>query len=190
VRSYAPFSSIGPTADKRIKPDIAAQGDNVWVVSNKGIMYQGDGTSYAAPLAAGAIACIMQAHPKQTPTQIVNAIKLASSRYYKPDVYSGYGLPDLFLTHQLLQNDSSGQLINVRKLNDNKVHVCITSPVELKGLFVVQDESGKLVLEDEVQLKAGWNRIPLKRSHHLPKGIYNLQFRSSIFSTRSTFNHH
>lgn len=190
VRSYAAFSSIGPTADKRIKPDIAAQGDNVWVVSNKGIMYQGDGTSYAAPLAAGAIACIMQAHPKQTPTQIVNAIKLASSRYYKPDVYSGYGLPDLFLTHQLLQNDNSWQLIDARKLNDNKVHVCITSPVNQKGLFVIQDETGKLVLEDEVQLKAGWNRIPLKRSHHLSKGIYNLQFRSSLFSTRSTFNYH
>lgn len=182
AKSYAAFSSIGPTADKRIKPDIVAQGDNVWVVSNKGVLYQGDGTSYAAPIAAGAIACLMQAHPDKMPSEISMALKLSSSKYQKPDLYLGYGVPDMLLAHQLLQNDTIALLLDARRLNDKRIHVCATLPADQKVLLTIKDELGKEVLQDQIQFKKGWNRVLIKKSNQLPKGMYSLHFQSSILT--------
>ena len=49
----APFSSIGPTADGRIKPDVMAYGCPTNVVSGRGYIIPDNGTSFACPLIAG-----------------------------------------------------------------------------------------------------------------------------------------
>ena len=62
----ADFSSVGPTYDGRIKPDVMAMGEGTYVASGYGSWwpyYNGNGTSFATPVLAGAVACLRQARP-------------------------------------------------------------------------------------------------------------------------------
>ena len=62
----ANFSTRGPTFDGRIKPEVCAQGVNVWAVStynNSDFINIYNGTSASTPLVAGAIALLKQARP-------------------------------------------------------------------------------------------------------------------------------
>ena len=62
--SRAGFSSVGPTADGRVKPDVAAMGVGVKVASHLEHLYDmASGTSFSCPLTAGVVALILQAHP-------------------------------------------------------------------------------------------------------------------------------
>ena len=69
------FSSTGPTADGRIKPEVVNQGDAVYFAygSETGISL-GAGTSFSTPLTAGAAALILSAHPDLTPMQLREAL--------------------------------------------------------------------------------------------------------------------
>jgi hypothetical protein len=92
------FSAAGPSADGRIKPDLVARGVSVPVVS--AFVLDGyatnSGTSFSAPLVAGAAACLMQAHREWTPTQVIQALRASASRAGTPDNKLGYGIPNAF----------------------------------------------------------------------------------------------
>lgn len=91
----ASFSSRGPTADGRIKPDGCARGMNSVFASFGGTGYStGGGTSFAAPLVASAAACIASAHPEWGMMRVYDALKLTSDRYHNPDNTYGYGIID------------------------------------------------------------------------------------------------
>ena len=87
------FSSVGPTYDGRIKPDVAAPGEAVPVVSGSGDVGVGTGTSFAAPLVAGLAAGLLQAVPHARPMQVIEAIRLSGSRAANPDTLQGWGVP-------------------------------------------------------------------------------------------------
>ena len=91
----ASFSSMGPTGDGRIKPDVVAMGVNNQVTSGPGAGYIAEsGTSLSAPLIAGLAACLMQARPTLTPTLIIRSIRETAQRVGAPDTLTGYGLPN------------------------------------------------------------------------------------------------
>lgn len=56
------FSSYGPNSAGDIKPDACTRGSSTYYAYNNSSSY-GDGTSYATPLAAGGVACLLQALP-------------------------------------------------------------------------------------------------------------------------------
>ncbi|RLD56815.1 MAG: hypothetical protein DRJ01_14720 [Bacteroidetes bacterium] len=91
---YASFSSVGPTYDGRIKPNIVAQGENTVFQAGDGNFYQGNGTSFSTPIIAGLAACLWQAHPTVNNMQIFNAIVQSSNQYHNPDNITGFGIPD------------------------------------------------------------------------------------------------
>lgn len=91
---YAAFSSIGPSFDGRVKPDITAQGEQAIVVNSAGEIQAANGTSFSAPIIAGMTASLWQALPNKTNVQIVNLIKQSADRYNNPDTLYGYGIPD------------------------------------------------------------------------------------------------
>jgi serine protease AprX len=91
----ASFSSNGPTADGRIKPDVMAQGVRVWVASASGALSaytQLNGTSFSCPLTAGIAACLMQARPTWRVVDVVHALKRTASRASIPDNFYGWGV--------------------------------------------------------------------------------------------------
>ncbi|MDZ7721612.1 MAG: S8 family peptidase [candidate division KSB1 bacterium] len=92
----AGFSSRGPTADGRIKPDVVAMGSNCTLVRASGAYSNnGSGTSYAAPQVAAAVALILQAHPELTPMQVRQALVTTADRFTRPDNIYGFGLIDV-----------------------------------------------------------------------------------------------
>jgi len=91
----ANFSAYGPSADGRVKPDLAARGVSAWVAVAADTGYaQLDGTSFSCPLIAGLAACLMQARPAWPPALIIRGLRLTASRATAPDDRVGYGIPD------------------------------------------------------------------------------------------------
>jgi subtilisin family serine protease len=80
--TLAGFSSNGPSADGRVKPEVLALGQEaVSVATHDDLSYDTAlaGTSLSTPLAAGAVACLMQAHPDWTIAQIRAVRRIRSS---------------------------------------------------------------------------------------------------------------
>lgn len=108
----APFSSLGPTADGRVKPDVAAPG--AWVTVADAFSFRvsnGSGTSFAAPILAGMIASLWEAFPDRTNLEVLDAVRRSASQAGKPDNELGYGLPDFAKAFRLLSQkpaDASG----------------------------------------------------------------------------------
>ncbi|MFN3562215.1 MAG: S8 family peptidase [Chloroherpetonaceae bacterium] len=89
----ASFSSVGPAADGRMKPDIAAQGVGVRSAASSGNNYtHASGTSLSCPLIAGVAALVLSAHPHLTPMQVITAIKSTASNAATPNREIGWGI--------------------------------------------------------------------------------------------------
>lgn len=101
VRVNATFSSIGNTADGRIKPDVMAMGVHAGVIGTDGGTSFANGTSFASPICCGAVACLWQACPWLTVKELIDIIHRASDRIDYPDNIFGYGIPDMWKAYQL-----------------------------------------------------------------------------------------
>lgn len=92
----AAFSSIGPSSDGRIKPDLVAPGDEIVVAGNVGIaLGLSSGTSLASPMLAGALASLWSAFPEKTAAEVLEAVYETADQAEKPDNQRGYGLPEM-----------------------------------------------------------------------------------------------
>ncbi len=107
----ASFSSVGPSADGRIKPDIMAMGSGVWVASGASGYGGASGTSFSCPLSAGVAALVIGANPGVTPPQVREAMRQTASQAATPDRLMGYGILDAlravnypWITHTPLTN--------------------------------------------------------------------------------------
>lgn len=92
--SNAPFCSVGPTQDGRIKPDVMAVGSPAWLISGRGSLIQDMGTSFAAPMVSGLVACLWQAYPNKTALEIIDMVRQSGSNHTTPNTIFGYGIPD------------------------------------------------------------------------------------------------
>lgn len=90
----ARFSSRGPTYDGRIKPDLMAMGEDVFMASAfDSLRYvRNDGTSFSAPLVAGACALLLQMHPEWGPAEVLAALRSEASNAATPDNTYGWGI--------------------------------------------------------------------------------------------------
>ena len=88
------FSSLGNSADNRIKPDVCAQGEDCCVINKNGEITTADGTSFATPITSGMVACFWQAHPELTAKEIMALIRSYGSYASHPNNVYGYGIPD------------------------------------------------------------------------------------------------
>lgn len=93
--NIAGFSSHGPTYDHRIKPEVVAMGVDTYLQSSSGKLAHGNGTSFSSPIMAGAAACLWQAYPSMTASDLIRAIITSSDRSDNPDATYGYGIPNL-----------------------------------------------------------------------------------------------
>ncbi|NLA24702.1 MAG: S8 family serine peptidase [Bacteroidales bacterium] len=112
----ASTSSIGPTSDGRIKPDVCAIGAGTICQQSSGVISSSSGTSFSAPIISGLAACLWQAHPNFTNLQIMQAIKKSAHQYNSPDNIYGYGIPDFALAHEILSNIDEIENENQHKL--------------------------------------------------------------------------
>lgn len=99
-RRNASFSSIGPTADGRIKPDVMALGSPTTVITGRGTIIKDVGTSFSTPVVAGLVACLWQALPGLTAKDIIRLVRNSADNRLTPDNIYGYGIPDFWKAYQ------------------------------------------------------------------------------------------
>jgi serine protease AprX len=102
-RTISSFSSAGPAADRRTKPDISAMGVAVPFQTTLGYITAGNGTSFSCPVISGMAACLMQAVPEALNQDIIEALRGAGHLSGKPDSLYGYGIPDMAKALALLK---------------------------------------------------------------------------------------
>jgi len=93
------FSSRGPTADGRIKPDCVAMGQDVVVPlvyggTDMGSYTLGNGTSFSTPLVAGVCALIAQVHSGYSAPRIRASLYAACYGQIAQNNMYGRGIPD------------------------------------------------------------------------------------------------
>ncbi|KUK34768.1 MAG: Peptidase S8 and S53, subtilisin, kexin, sedolisin, partial [Caldanaerobacter subterraneus] len=92
--NLASFSSRGPTADGRIKPDIAAPGYNITAAKansiNGYVTYSG--TSMATPFVAGTVALMLSANINLAPLDVKNIIMTTAKSWGPPSKNIDYGV--------------------------------------------------------------------------------------------------
>ncbi len=122
------FSSFGPTADGRTKPDACAVGRNTFLSTPTGVITVANGTSFSSPMLSGMVACLWQAFPNKTNYQIMDAVRKAGDRYpadvpglsnlslpLDNDNGYGYGVTNFLKAYNILKSgdqDSHIVLIN------------------------------------------------------------------------------
>ncbi|MCF8257635.1 MAG: S8 family serine peptidase [Flavobacteriales bacterium] len=111
-RIWASFSSIGPSADGRVKPNVCAQGQQAIVATPSGAVEPGNGTSFAGPILTGMAACLWQAQPEATNMQVYDAIQRSAHLYDAPTPKMGYGIPDFVRARLLLSGYSPANLLH------------------------------------------------------------------------------
>lgn len=114
----APFSSVGNTADHRIKPDIVAVGLGADVIRTDGNQGRANGTSFASPIMCGMVACLWQACPELTAKEVMELVRRSGDRADFPDNIYGYGVPDMWKAYQdYLLKDSHMESLSLYELN-------------------------------------------------------------------------
>jgi len=101
--NYASFSSIGPTTDGRVKPDVMAQGSSAAVISTGGWVDFSSGTSFSSPIMTGVVACLWQSRPQTSNAVLMDIIRESAHLYNNPTAQMGYGIPNFEDAYNALQ---------------------------------------------------------------------------------------
>lgn len=104
----ANFSSFGPAADGRIKPDVCAMGKGTVLATPNGSVGTSNGTSFSAPIISGMVACLWQAKSELTWQELIALIRSSSSNNSLPNNSIGYGIPDFSF---IIQNDEEESVL-------------------------------------------------------------------------------
>ncbi len=180
AKSVASFSSIGPSSDGRIKPDVMAQGQTTVVSNEFGTITTSNGTSFSSPIMAGMVACLWQAFPDKTNKEIRDLIVQSADRFAAPTNEYGYGIPNFSLSL------SKGLGENVLSKNDFMVYPNLTSDLVsvqfpngyTMGTAIIYSILGQVVLEKNIVGQEA-TTISLKA---LNKGMYFYKVESNGYS--------
>jgi serine protease AprX len=174
VRSSS--SSIGPSADGRIKPDLAALGTNVRTISQSGSLDFSSGTSLSTPLITSLVAGIKQEFPNLSRSAIIEALKHTASRSTDPDNEIGYGIPHYravrnFLDQKLQKNvfevfpNPAKDTLNIKPIDPEEITSCE---------FEIISSQGQLIKKYAATFSWLNNLYPADISY-LPAGIYYIR---------------
>lgn len=123
------FSSQGPTADGRVKPELTTNGNQVWLIRSNGNLGRATGTSFSAPQIAALAAGLWQAKPDWNKEKMLNALLESADNFESPDNDFGYGIPNFTKAYL-------GEILNIpleEKEEDWKV---FPNPISGNSLFI------------------------------------------------------
>ncbi len=137
------FSSFGPTADKRLKPNVVAFGHAQVANPSNGKFTEAYGTSFSSPLTAGFCACAWQTKRDLTALQMKAEIEKSADLYPYFDYAFGYGVPQAaYFTGDLKPAERSFDLVKEK----DGVRIAIPKQIENQDMFIsVEGADGVLV---------------------------------------------
>jgi len=153
---HALFSSVGLSDTLPIKPNVVAVGKGVKSMSpNTGKIVSINGTSFSNPTVAGATAVLLEANPKAMPAEVRKAIQQSATLAMNPDSVLGYGIPNFYLAHLILNNGNIDELKTKEGfmimpnpfITDFQIMYNLSDSEEVN--LQIFDISGKLIYEEE-----------------------------------------
>ncbi len=179
----APFSSHGPAFSGEIKPNVCAVGWNTYLMLSSGNLGFSNGTSFSSPVMAGMAACLWQAFPNATASEVKFALEWSANLFENPNSIMGYGIPDMQKASVSLMNLSS----SVQKIKTNWV----VYPNPFSGTLFMRKNGNQT--ENEINIKIysidgkllrTWEKpdspvIELSDINNLPNGILLLKISSA-----------
>lgn len=167
---YVGFSSIGPTADGRVKPDVMAKGLDATVSNVGGNIVTANGTSFSGPIIAGMVATFWQAVPTLTNAEVIQYIKESADFYFFPTFDMGYGVPDFSLAYDNVMLGLDQNAANKFKIYPNPVlqNINIAFPQDVTSADIsIYNTLGKLIVHRS--LNSMETTMPLEQ---LQSGLY------------------
>ena len=150
------FSSVGPTADGRLKPNVVAYGQAT-VAGKTEWNHNAFGTSFASPLVAGFAACAWQTNRKLNNMELKAEIERCGDLYPYFDYDHGYGVPQasFFIedTSIIIQPDNILLMVE----DEQEINIIVDRSLEKGGYwdreyknlqfvyYHIADEKGKLI---------------------------------------------
>jgi serine protease AprX len=181
--TYALFSSIGPSYDGRVKPDVTAQGQTVVLSDPAGNIVTANGTSFSCPITSGMVACLWQALPGKNAQQIKQLILQSSDNFAEPAVKSrtqyGYGIPDfsLALANGLAVTAfSKTDVVVYPNPTNDSISVSLPNESDVKTI-AIYTILGQKVLEKNIS-----NQSSTISLESLTSGTYFYKIESNTFS--------
>lgn len=173
---YVSFSSIGPSSDGRVKPDVMAKGASSAVIDQNNNITTSSGTSFSSPIMAGAVASLWQASPEKTNAEIMEIVREAAHLYPDSTPEMGYGIPDFSEALASLSVEENTAFAKAFLLSPNPASEQFQiQAVQSAGTVqvTIYDLIGKklqTVLMDEETISVN--------TSHFSKGIYLVELRS------------
>jgi subtilisin family serine protease len=188
VRTLSNFSSQGPTADSRTKPDVVAMGSATSIIRATGLPGNASGTSLASPLIASLAVGVLQAFPMMSAIQVYDAITRSADQASKPDNLMGYGLPHFRAVKNYIESEQSDELISVypNPVSGNSIQIKLKSLTDSPVQIVIFDSQGKQTEEFSHQIS--WLNNPLEYDlSKLQAGLYLIRITAGAQSTTLKF---
>src|SRR5690606_2158979 len=174
------FSSTGPTADGRIKPDLVALGSGVTIWRQGDSPGFSSGTSFSSPQVAALAAGLWQARPEWTREQLIESLLASGTRSEEPDSELGYGVPHFLEAYY-------GKILDQEEMKRAFIY---PNPLDGQELFIhhgnekgcrfrVISTAGQ-VLADEGLHRTSPNYPYQVRINHIPPGLYIIECRDNV----------
>ncbi len=187
LQQPASFTSVGPSADGRVKPDVAAMGAGTAVVDAGGNVVNGNGTSFSCPIIAGMSACLWQAFPNANNMQIREAIIKSASKYYNPDTLIGYGIPNFSATYFILNGIADNKINNEQITNvypspfSSQLNVEFISGNSNNVIVEIIDLLGKTIYKTNANvIPNDYNIITINNVNDLNNGMYFIKIQTKL----------
>lgn len=187
-QQIAAFSSFGPSADGRVKPNVSAQGSSTAIINrNNGVTYS-NGTSFSSPIVAGMTACLWQAHYDKTNMQLIDAIIRSAHLYQSPNNQYGYGIPNFSLANAILSDKKNVDIPDLAIYPNpafSETTISIYTGMESNIEYVIFDLQGKLLQSE--QLKWNYSTFDVKLPM-LESGMYFIKVNTNSTSITQRFS--
>lgn len=168
------FSSTGPTADGRIKPDLAALGSGVTIWRQVENPSPSSGTSFSSPQIAALAAGLWQARPAWTKTQLIERLLASGTKAEDPDSDVGYGIPNFMdaLYGEILDLEPSekySSFIYPNPLEGNELFIHYGNEKECN--FRMISAQGEILADQSLSRSSA--RDPYRiQIRDIPRGLY------------------
>jgi subtilisin family serine protease len=163
------FSSFGPNSLGTIKPDGSARGTATATVNGNSAITS-SGTSFATPVAAGGVACLIQAFPNMNRNMMRNKLRESASLFPNSTNQMGYGILNFGNTFNILSSNEIAININFEIApNPVKDWLQIKSNAKIENIEIY-DQIGRLVSTQKYN--------PKINVENLESGIYYLKINS------------
>lgn len=171
--SKSSFSSVGPSSDGRVKPDVVALGSGTAVVKSSGVISSNSGTSFSSPLVASLVAGVWQAYPELTAKEVYEVIIRSANQFMNPDNQKGYGVPHFSAVRNYLESKGLNEWITLHPnpVTGDTITITLKEP---QGDFldvIIYDVHGRILAESQIVIT--WQNNPYDYAFSgLSPGIY------------------